>query len=411
MATVAPTTVRTVSDPTPKDPVVEQHAHESFESVDGFVAGFVWPMISGGRVQVRDPLAPGVISQWARQGYGDATLTVRVGEALRRLLSRNGPMGTVERLPLDALALAAVWHNLLAMTHPEVAVRTGLRRGVRKWCLAILEWVDAPRARHEVTLRHGILARLGELGRVDTHVEFWAGYADFVGVTPPKSLLAWPSVRRVSERRTRVGFFELVEGLRAPRVDPAGELLELARVALSLSPLTDLALVDRPGAAGFQWTPSTVNLLGDMSLRGAAQRAILSQGTPGVRALEQATLGLLRNTAPPRPVASAILRMHLELLLTDALVARGTVKTAQSVGGGVGAGAGQGAVPSGGGTVSQPLALDAFRLLGAERVARWLGLDEKTVARAMASDASLPSSRDPPSAPLVTAAGLMEARS
>ncbi len=390
-----------MDDLTPQDPAVARHANDDLDTLDGFVARFVWPLVSGGRVHVQEILGPGVIAAWARAGYGDASLTVRVGEALRRRLSRYGPAGVVERVPLDALALAAVWHNLLAMTHPEAVGRAGLRRRVREWSLAMLEWVDAPRARGEAALRHAMLGRLGELGRVDTHVEFWAGYADFIGVSPPRSLMAWPSVRRVNAKRTRVGLFELIEGLRTSRVDPSLELVEVARAALALSPLTDLSLVDRPSVAPFAWTPSTVNLLGDMALRGAAQRAILSQGTPAVRALEQATLSLLRSAAVERPAASAILRMHLELLVMDGMAARiGAPQTTSTSG-----------VGGASGAVSQPLALDAYLLLGPARASRWLGLDEATLARAIPPDPSRPTPRDPPSAPLLVAAGLMEARS
>ncbi|MEZ4410070.1 MAG: hypothetical protein R3A52_26880 [Polyangiales bacterium] len=394
-----------MDDPTPQDPSVARHAGDDLDTLDGFVARFVWPLVAGGRVHVEDILGPGVIAQWARAGYGDASLTVRVGEALRKRLSRFGPAGVVERVPLDALALAAVWHNLLAMTHPEVVGRAGLRRRVREWCLSMLEWVDAPRARGEVALRHAMLGRLGELGRVDTHVEFWAGYADFIGVAPPKSLMAWPSVRRVNARRTRVGLFELVEALRTSRADPSVELVEVARAALALSPLTDLSLVDRPNLAAFAWTPSTVNLLGDMALRGAAQRAILAQGTPAARALEQATLTFMRGAQLARPVASAVLRMHLELLVMDGMAARMGAPQATSTSGVAGAASAPVA-----GAVSQPLALDAYLLLGPARAARWLGLDENTLARAVPPDPSRPTPRDPPSAPLLVAAGLMEAR-
>ena len=171
-------------------------------SLDRFVSRFVLPLVAGGPVYVDTPLGPGVVSEWLRLVRPDVGVLTRLTGVMRRRLAH-----------LDALTLAAVWHNLLALTHPAVVERRALRVKVRGWCEAMLGWLDVPRTRAEVTWRHGLLGRLGSVGRVDTHVEFWAGYADFIGVAPPTSLVAWPDLRRVKVQRTRVDVMQLLRTL------------------------------------------------------------------------------------------------------------------------------------------------------------------------------------------------------
>lgn len=370
-------------------------------TVDEFVAAFLEPLVLGGHVVVDGLVAPTALAAWVRSPHPDATRLQRVCEAARRRLLRLGAVGPLDTLPLDTLALAAVWYDLLAMTHPEAAGRSGLRRVARHWCVALLEWVKAPVSRFEIGLRHAVLGRLGDLGRVDTHVEFWAGYADFVGVAPPKALVAFPTVRRVRETRRRVDLFSLLATLevKGESHDDVPELTEVTRAALAASPLTDLLLADRPAPWTFRWTPSTVNAVADGAVRGAVHRATLARGAPAVRALEQATLHAMRLGAP-RAVAETLLRFHLEMLSLDALGYRGVVLPPSTPGG----------VPQGSATsVSQPLAMDAYLRLGPERAAPWVGLPAEALRRALPFEPARSPVKDPPSAPLLQGAGLMEA--
>jgi len=370
-------------------------------SVDEFVSAFVEPLVLGGRVVVDGLIAPTALAAWARSPNPDATRLVRVCDAARARLSRLGPVGPLDRLPLDAIALAAVWYDLLAMTHPEASSRSGLRKVARHWCVALLEWVKAPVSRFEVALRHAVLGRIGELGRVDTHVEFWAGYADFVGVAPPKALVALPTVRRVRETRRRVDLFSLLSALepKGSASDDLPDLTDVTRAALAASPLTDILLADRPAPWTFRWTPSSINAIADGGIRGAAHRAVLARGTATVRALEQATLAAMRMGAP-RAVAEDLLRFHLEMLALDALGHRGAgapVSSASST------------HPGAATSVSQPLAMDAWLRMGPERAAPWLGLPVETLRRILPAEPVRSAIKDPPSAPLLQGAGLMEA--
>lgn len=360
-------------------------------SLDHFLERFVLPLAAGGHVEVNGLLGPGVVADWVKQRLPDGTLFAKLSAAMRGFMTHLGPAGEIDALPLDMVALCAVWHNLLAVTHPEVQSRAAMRRTVRSWCEAMLGWVDLPYTRREVALRHAVLGRLAALGRVDTRVTFWAGYADFVGVSPPKTLLAWPSVRRVREDRTRVDLFTLLR--RVAEIEGGDldtDLTSVVRVALMLSPLTDLGLADRPAPFTFAWTPASVNALGDEPLRGAAERMVLRRGVAAVRALEQATLALCRGDAS-RDVARALLRFHLEMVVTDAMSSRG---------GASGTGA----------TVPQPLGLDAYHRLGPPRVAHLVGLAPDLLARALPLDPARTSSKEPPSAPLLQRAGFMESR-
>jgi hypothetical protein len=370
-------------------------------TVDEFVSAFVEPLVLGGRVVVDGLIAPTAVTAWMRSPNPDATRLVRVCDAARTRLSRLGAVGPIDTLPLDAIALAAVWYDLLAMTHPEATGRSGLRKVARHWCVALLEWVRVPVSRFEVALRHAVLGRIGELGRVDTHVEFWAGYADFVGVAPPRALVALPGVRRVRESRRRVDLFSLLSSLEVKGSASADvpDLTDVTRAALAASPLTDIILADRPAPWSFRWTPASINAIADGCIRGAAHRAVLARGAASVRALEQATLAAMRMGAP-RAVAETLLRFHLEMLCLDALGHRGGSAPAPT-----GGSAHQGAATS----VSQPRAMDAYLRLGAERAAPWLGLPVDTLRRVLPADPVRSAVKDPPSAPLLQGAGLMEA--
>ncbi len=371
-----------------------------YGSFHQFLTRFVTPLVAGGRVEVEGLIGPGVLAGWIRPVDLDATAVARVHDAARLRLARVGPVGHADHLPPDILALAAVWHNLIAMTHPDVVGKMSLRRKVRQWCAAFLQWAGPPYARADVALRHGILGRLGSLGRVDTHVTFWAGYADFLGVAPPASLVALPRLRRVSEEKTRKGFTELLLALDVPELDDeSADLVGVARAALALSPLTDLSLADRPKPFAFAWTPPALNALGDDALRGAAARILLGRGTPALRAVEQATLAAVRADLPA-VAARLLLRFHLELALFDGMSSARAAEAPRA-----------GQQPSGASPIpAQPLAWDAVARLGPIRMAGIVGVDPELIARTLPLDPNRPTSKEPPSAPLLARAGALETR-
>jgi hypothetical protein len=311
------------------------------QPIDRFLRGFVTPLITGGHVHIDGVLGPGALDDLVSGPKGmnlaqaDGKLMADAVNAARMQLARFGPTTDFVTITEDAIGLCAVWHNLIAMTHPDAVTRTGLRQKVREWTAQFLEWVGPPRTAQEIAMRHAVLARLEELGRVDTDVTFWAGSARYIGVLPPNRLTAWKSVRRVNEQKTRHDLFTLLATLAHPL--PEFDLLPLADHALALSPLTDLALCDRPDAPlPFRWTGASLAMLADDALRGAAMRvALTSEGnTPDaiarrVAMIDRATMHAMAIGAPPTAVG-ILIAFHLELLVSEAL-ARGAPPPGQAL--------------------------------------------------------------------------------
>jgi hypothetical protein len=358
-----------------------------YGSYSEFLSCFVAPLIEGGRVEVRDVVGPGVLKAWVRPTDVNPNLVARVTESMRKNLCRIGPAASASVIPLDAMALALVWHNLLAISHPDARKRTALRRKVRLWADDLLEWAGAPITAGDVALRHAVLGGIVHLGRVDTHVTFWAGYADFVGVSPPATLVAWPKARRVREDKTRLTLNELLAPLDEDISDAKAELFDVVRVAFALSPLTDFSLPDRPPGLGFSWTSPTVNAVADEAIRGAVQRILLARGTAAIRVVERSTLTLCEDPTVEGDVLRLLVRFHLELLLTAAL--SDTSKDARL-------------------GVSQPLANDVFVVLGHKRVAEITGISVDMVQRAITLSSNRSQSKEPPSRPLLERAGVLE---
>src|SRR5262249_10104250 len=72
-----------------------------------FLETFVLPLVGGGRLYVRGLIGPGQLARFATDPQLDGTLVAEVTKHLRAHLARVGPVGSVDLLPNDALALAA----------------------------------------------------------------------------------------------------------------------------------------------------------------------------------------------------------------------------------------------------------------------------------------------------------------
>lgn len=366
------------------------------KAIDKFLRGFVTPLITGGRVEVDGVLGPGALDELVSGPKGmnlaqaDGKLMADAVNAARVELSRFGPTTDFVTLTEDVIGLCVAWHNLIALTHPEVAGRTGLRQTVRTWTAQILEWVTLPRTAQEVALRHAVFARIDELGRIDTDVVFWAGNAKYIGVAPPTRLVAWKSVRRVQETTTRHDLFALLSTLAHPL--PEFDLLPLADMALALTPLTDLMLADRADAPlPFRWTGASLSMLADDALRGAAMRCALTPSmrstdaiTRRIACIERATLQAMALGAPQTAVG-LLIAFHLELLVTEALS--------------------RGAPPQG-----QALAYELLARLGVERTARFCRVSNDVIVAALRLDERplRAPSQPGPAAALLARAGIAE---
>ena len=356
-----------------------------------FLASFLLPVVAGGRVEVRGLIGPGMLARFQSDREIGATLVAQITSHVHAHLARVGPVQSIDVLPDDVIALAVVWHNLLSMTHPDVIGRKRLRRRVDGWLRTMLEWIGPPRTAHDVALRYGVFARLAALGRVDTELAFWAGNARYIGIAPPKRMVLWKGLRRIRETKRRVGLLELLGELKSD--DDRVDMLATARAAIAVSPLTDLDMVDRLAPFLFAWTPASVNTLGDVALRGAASRIVLSR-TSGpdamskrVRAVETASLDCARVESLPAGAAQTLLLFHIELLVTEAMSTNTPPK-------------------------GHALAWDAIARLDPSRAARLVGMDAETFDRALGLDVQPREPlKDAPAAALIARAGFVEVTS
>ncbi|MCK5800312.1 MAG: hypothetical protein KAI47_24145, partial [Deltaproteobacteria bacterium] len=139
-------------------------------------------------------------------------------------------------------------HNILFLSHPEVASWTVRHHRLQdlvaftQWCLN----VPVPLDEAELVARHTILANLTALTRTDVEVRFWVGHRRFLGQEPPRRLLRWPKVRRISRREEQVGW--LASGTLSEDQDA------LLNALFHASPLTALLTVTR-AAPGLRWEP------------------------------------------------------------------------------------------------------------------------------------------------------------
>src|SRR5262249_58644986 len=121
--------------------------------------------------------------------------------------------------------------------------RGGGARGRRPAPAARLARAGAPETRRELLSRHTLLACLYALHRIDVHVSWWTGRADYRGQAPPKRLLLWPSVRRVREERTEIPVTDVLAG-----AAPAALLLLAAA-----TPLTHALALGAGHPPRFRW--------------------------------------------------------------------------------------------------------------------------------------------------------------
>jgi hypothetical protein len=107
--------------------------------------------------------------------------------------------------------------------------------------------------------------------RRDTAVSWWTGSRDFHGKEPPKRLLRWSELRRVSVAHADRRLTELlIYGGKAEHAAPFEAALSLF---LRQTPLTDFASCARLAPA-FVWTPETLALVRAPVARTLALRAV-----------------------------------------------------------------------------------------------------------------------------------------
>jgi hypothetical protein len=170
-----------------------------------FVAGFLVPLVRGGRLHVGRPLGARAVERLgrlaaAREAAGprddDAVAALAVARA--EVASRFLPDAAAPPLDETTLRLGAAVHDLLVLIHPDLeGPRIARRRERIAEAARGLASVGAPRSAEEAVARHSLLARVPEIGRTDSTVSFWLGRQTFVGRPPPARVTALPALRRV----------------------------------------------------------------------------------------------------------------------------------------------------------------------------------------------------------------------
>ncbi len=180
------------------------------------------------------------------------------------------PVDRLDDIDGETWALAAALHDLFQVASPGWVRRSAPKR-LLDLTLATLERVPPVRSAREALARHTWFARLVSVRRRDTAVSWWVGSREFLGSEPPKRLLLWSDVRRVSVERQERTLCELLThgGVR--------ELASAFEAAVSrflrATPLTDLATASHRTPA-FAWSPETLALVRTPAARTLALRAV-----------------------------------------------------------------------------------------------------------------------------------------
>lgn len=170
-----------------------------------FVAGFLLPLVRGGRLHVGRPLGARAVERLRRQAAAREAAGPREDDALAALATARAEVASrflpdAPAPPLDeaTLRLGAAVHDLLVLIHPDLeGPRIARRRERIAQAAAGLAALGPPRSAEEAVARHSLLARVPEIGRTDSTVSFWLGRQTFVGRAPPARVTALPALRRV----------------------------------------------------------------------------------------------------------------------------------------------------------------------------------------------------------------------
>jgi hypothetical protein len=183
-----------------------------------------------------------------------------------------------------------VLHDLLQVTNPSWVRRSAPKRLLDLAC-ATLARVPPPASAREALMRHSWFSRLFGVHRKDTAVSWWTGSSTFLGKEPPKRLLLWSDVRRVSVAKSDRGLMELLQ--HGGQAEHAEAFVRAMALFLRATPLTDVATCARPSPV-FEWTPEGLALARVPVARTLVLRAVaLAPGDEADAALGRATRALL----------------------------------------------------------------------------------------------------------------------
>jgi hypothetical protein len=208
------------------------------------------PLVLGGPVTLMRPLGAELEAAIAAlEEPADAESLSQIEFARVRRVRALTPLDRCAPPSARDWRLLACLHDVLQASHPALSVKANrkLIASVGERIAAVLPVANA----HEALMRHSLFARVLQIARVDTEVNYWVGSATYLGTPVPARLTAWPELRQVRTSVTRRETATLL-----------GSDHELACLDLFLrkTPVTDFVTSVRT-APRFQFTEENCALL------------------------------------------------------------------------------------------------------------------------------------------------------
>jgi hypothetical protein len=223
------------------------------ERFDAFVRDFVAPLCAGGQLSVRLPLGGKHLAHFTSGAVPDAVAEARIIDArdaiAADLVSRPPVLAPLHQ-DEPALRVAAVAHNIVALSHPRMTKGVLGRRTARRvarFTAEMLAGIPAADTMPEAVSLHSLLWNLPRLVRTDRVVKYWAGTRRYSGQQPPHRMVRWPRLRRVSIKEERHRWQESLLTI---------EQRDLLTGLMRRSPITDLVNASK----SFQLTPALLAL-------------------------------------------------------------------------------------------------------------------------------------------------------
>lgn len=280
---------------------------------------FLKPLVCGGTVTLVAPFGAALASM-VEGPYAIADHDVRVPIDVARVRRARllYPVDTLPDLSREDWALAMALNDVFQVTnhHLSGAFTRGRHKKLLEAAARTIELVAPPRTIFEALARHALFGRVLSVFRTDTRLSWWTGSASFRGEPPSKRLMAWPEMRRVRVEPKQIAFAEMLDGVRFVEQDAF-----LATIALWLadSPITDLATCGRREPI-FAWSKPTLQLVATREGCNLAQRALLREPEPAVRAALTRALSRL----PQGTLAHGIAQIFTEATLERLAAERGS---------------------------------------------------------------------------------------
>jgi len=243
---------------------------------DELVAGFVAPLLTGGKVVIEQPHAPGAIAYYEHANTSDAHSNAEIFDALHRHAASIAPVQTLPWPDRDLLLIAMAAVNLLHVTDPTLdrMFARGARKKVVDWIDRIIGAIAPPNTRADALARHALLDPVPALRRKDVVAKTWAYTYRFIGRPTDSSLLTRPVFGSKFDEQQSLRDLEAL----LTELDSTTGLGTQARLRelLARSPVTELVRLDL--CAAFRFGLATLAVLSDDAIRGGVAREIVERG-------------------------------------------------------------------------------------------------------------------------------------